>query len=236
MVGKSWLPEKDQLDIKLALWNGVPHKAIAAKYGVSAAYVDQVKSGRLLAAVPWPDTSTGAMSLMRRQELAKARKSATITNNVLSVSGSIASRETPSEIAAKIAEGDRLIELARENYLKQRAEEIQKMADDAREKAKHLPKVQPPPPNPPFKPSLFAHADWETINAEHEDLTVVKLAQSDPILQEAICIMFAAGLPESVRSGDPFTKLVADMKIKLDKYYEQHPDEIPHCNYEEIVS
>lgn len=70
----STLTRAEREAIKQMLWEGTPNKEVSTKFGVSTQYMTNVRAGKLLADIPWPDGSKGGMPDIRKEQLTKGRR------------------------------------------------------------------------------------------------------------------------------------------------------------------
>lgn len=69
--------------IKCRIWDGADHKTVQEEFGVAYQMSVNIKGGRQYPYVPWPDGSTGELPKMRVEQLALAKRRATITGKAL---------------------------------------------------------------------------------------------------------------------------------------------------------
>lgn len=218
---KSVLNLEQQSALKLGLWNGVPHRHLADEFGMAASYMPQVTSGRVLAQVPWPDSTKGPMPQYRKDQLALDRRRQTVTQNTHgglgpAAPGSARANMTPGEVQAMIASWEVTQELARVNRLAERQKWMDDLADKHRAEGIDVDSnvSQPYAQVQVVDYDKLARADWATLLEQYPDVGVIRLADDDELLQDAICIAAAAQNHPPITS-DGFMKACAQIKKSL---------------------
>lgn len=263
---KSALTEDEKKLVKKLLWEGVSRRDIVGEveYKVGTALLGRVVQGDIFGNIPWPDGSMGRMSEEQKGLRAQARK-INVPPNILAARSGKPNTSSPKYRAGipidkwylytdddtlkMIEEWDDVQIRARENtldeaqierelaWLHHRQDLIESGELSASER------LELPPPAAKKFPEEVPHENWEDVRISYCDLAVVKLAEDDPILQEAICIVFASPMlkdnknvavyspisnPDRWKRSTDAMKVVAHIKMELDKYYATHsPLQLP---------
>lgn len=171
------------LEIKQKLWEGKPQAELAVEYAVTQTTISRILNGIQWSEIPWPDESTGSMSLQQRILVHRERYSIQRADAVVRNLSKL-SPVDPRRIARALAELDiteESIELDSIRIDGPGDDDPPSDADNSSESARTEP--------------TFSDADWESFRARFPKNKYIKAAKTE---QEKLATMTTLNnLPQS---------------------------------------